>query len=327
MATILKTKSIYYNDCNLIAQPASVNSRTEIPKELSRIIVSPMEAVIGETFAIEANKLGLTTCLHRFCTIEKQLEIYHKLSNKDNVFVSVGLNDWERVKSLADAGATNFLIDIANGYIPSLRPAVYKLKELTNVKKIMVGNVHTGLGFKNLTNLGLETYIRVGIAGGSPCASSDVTGYNRGQITELMEIDEIKDQLQYTENENFIVADGGIKNGNYAAKAFGAGATHLLMGGYFSKALEAETNILGIGKYWGGASHFQQERFGGIKRHSEGKVIEIEEELKPLSVLVDDLWGGLSSAISYSGKSSLTEFVGNGVFEIKENSLPPTNRK
>ena len=327
MATILKTKSIYYNDINLIAQPSSVNSRTEVPKELHRIIVSPMEAIIGETFAIEADKLGLSMCLHRFCTPEKQLDLYNKLKNKDNIFVSVGLNDWERVKLFAAAGATNFLIDIANGYIPSLRNAAYKLKELANVKKIMVGNIHTGLGFKNLTNLGMETYIRVGVAGGSPCKSSDVTGYNRGQITELLEIDEVKDQLQYTENENFIVADGGIKNGNYAAKAFGAGATHLIMGGYFSKALEAETNILGIGKYWGGASHFQQERFGGIKRHSEGKVIEIEEELRHLSVLVDDLWGGLSSAISYSGKSTLTDFIGNATFEIKENSLAPGNRK
>ena len=327
MATILKTKSIYYNDINLLAQPSAVNSRTEVPKELHRIIVSPMSAVIGETFALEADRLGLSMCLHRFCTPEKQLELYNKLKNKDTVFVSVGLNDWERVKLLAEAGVNNFLIDIANGYIPSLRNVVYKLKEMANVKKIMVGNVHTGKGFENLTNLGLETYIRVGIAGGSCCASSDVTGYNRGQITELMEIAETNDQLSYTCEENFIVADGGIKNGNYAAKSFGSGAHFILMGGYFSKALEAETNIIGEGIYYGGASHKQQEKWGGIKRHSEGKEIKIEDELKPLSVLVDDLWGGLSSAISYSGKKSLSEFIGNGVFEIKENSLAPGNRK
>ena len=57
MATILKTKSIYYNDVNLIAQPSAVNSRSEVPRELNRIIVSPMEAVIGETFAKEADRL------------------------------------------------------------------------------------------------------------------------------------------------------------------------------------------------------------------------------------------------------------------------------
>jgi len=31
----------------------------------------------------------------------------------------------------------------------------------------------------------------------------------------------------------------------------------------------------------------------------------------------------LSSAVSYSGYNTLTDFVGNGIFEIKENSLPP----
>ena len=85
MPSILQTKSIYYNDVNLIAKYSAVNSRGEVPKELSRIIVSPMDAVIGETFAIKANELGLTVCLHRFCSVEKQIDIYKSLKNKDNV--------------------------------------------------------------------------------------------------------------------------------------------------------------------------------------------------------------------------------------------------
>ncbi len=78
MAKILDSKSVYYNDVNLIAQPSTIISRSEVPKELNRIIISPMEAVVGETFAVEADRLGLTTCLHRFCTIDKQLSIYNK---------------------------------------------------------------------------------------------------------------------------------------------------------------------------------------------------------------------------------------------------------
>jgi hypothetical protein len=38
---------------------------------------------------------------------------------------------------------------------------------------------------------------------------------------------------------------------------------------------------------------------------------------------VDELWGGISSAVSYGGYDTLTNFIGNGVFEIKQNSLPP----
>ena len=45
MATILKTNSIYYNDVNLIAQRCKVESRKNIPIELNRIIVSPMQSL------------------------------------------------------------------------------------------------------------------------------------------------------------------------------------------------------------------------------------------------------------------------------------------
>jgi hypothetical protein len=46
-----------------------------------------------------------------------------------------------------------------------------------------------------------------------------------------------------------------------------------------------------------------------------------------LEKLTEDLWGGLTSAVSYSGHKSLTGFIGNGIFEVKQNSLPPKNRE
>lgn len=323
MAKILDTKSLYYNDVNLIAQPSLIKSRSEVPVELNRIIVSPMESIMGEKFALEANKLGLTVCLHRFCDVEKQASLFTSLSNKKNVFVSVGINDIERVKILAKYGAHNFLLDIANGYIPHLKQSVYEISNYCYLENIMVGNIMTGDGFYNATFTGFNTFVRVGIAGGAACSTSDATGYNRGQITELLEIKEQKDKLGYTGVKNYIVADGGIKNGNYAAKAFGAGADYVMMGKYFSQANEAETHVIGDGTYWGGASYKQQERWGGVKKHSEGKIIPIEEEVKSLELLTMELWGGLSSAVSYSGYKTLSEFIGNGVFEIKQNSLPP----
>ena len=79
MAQILKTKSIYYNDVNLVAQPCKVKSRKDIPVELNRFIVSPMEAIVGKTFALKANQLGLTVCLHRFCSIDEQVELFNSL--------------------------------------------------------------------------------------------------------------------------------------------------------------------------------------------------------------------------------------------------------
>ena len=334
MAKILKSKSIYYNDVNLIAQPCKVRSRRDIPVELNRIIVSPMEAIVGKTFALKANELGLTVCLHRFCSISEQVELYNSLPNKDNVFVSIGLNDWDRVDALAEIGATSWLIDMANGYMAKeIDECVINLSERARIQHLMMGNVHSEYGFQLLANVAcgksFKRLVRVGIAGGSPCATNDSTGYNRGPITEIMEIDEhnpwdsTSDAI-YMRDKPFIIADGGIKNAGYAAKAFGAGADYVMMGGYFARAFEAETHVRGDGHYWGGASHKQQIlSTGKVYRHSEGKEVPILDELRPLETLVDELWGGISSAVSYSGCKTLGEFIGNGVFELKENSLPP----
>jgi hypothetical protein len=334
MAQVLKTKSIYYNDVNLVAQPCKVKSRKDIPVELNRIIVSPMEAIVGKTFALKANELGLTVCLHRFCSISEQVELYNSLPNKDNVFVSIGLNDWDRVDALAEIGATSWLIDMANGYMAKeIDECVINLSERARIQHLMMGNVHSEYGFQLLANVAcgksFKKFVRVGIAGGSPCATNDSTGYNRGPITEIMEIeqsnpwDSTSDAL-YMRDKPFIIADGGIKNSGYAAKAFGAGADYVMMGGYFAKAFEAETHVRGDGHYWGGASHKQQIlSTGKVYRHSEGKEVPILDELQPLETLVDELWGGLSSAVSYGGYDTLTKFIGNGVFELKENSLPP----
>jgi len=334
MAQILKSKSIYYNDVNLIAQPCKVKSRKDIPVELNRIIVSPMEAIVGKEFALKANQLGLTLCLHRFCSVEEQVELYNSLPNNANVFVSIGLNDWDRVEQLAEIGATSWLIDMANGYMTKeIDECVSKLSDRARIENLMMGNVHSEYGFQLLSNVAFgksfNKFVRVGIAGGSPCATNDSTGYNRGPITEIMEIeqsnpwDPTSDAI-FLKNEPYIVADGGIKNAGYASKAFGAGADYVMMGGYFAKAFEAETHVRGDGHYWGGASHKQQIlSTGKVYRHSEGKEVPILDELLPLERLVDELWGGISSAVSYGGYDTLTNFIGNGVFELKQNSLPP----
>lgn len=334
MAQILKTKSIYYNDVNLIAQPCKVKSRKDIPTELSRIIVSPMEAIVGKEFATKANKLGLTVCLHRFCSIEEQVELYLSLPYPKAAFCSIGLNDWDRVKELAKSGNTAWLIDMANGYMHNeIKECVERLSNEAKIEHLMLGNVHSEHGFQLLSgispNKSCMEYIRVGIAGGSPCATNDSTGYNRGPITEIMEIEQsnhwesLSDSV-FMRDKPFIVADGGIKNAGYAAKAFGAGADYVMMGGYFARAFEAETHIRGDGHYWGGASHKQQIlSTGKVYRHSEGKEVPILDELRPLEALVDELWGGISSAVSYSGHQTLSQFIGNGVFELKQNSLPP----
>lgn len=333
MSRILSSKSYYYNDVNLIADKSSragFFSRKEIPEERFRIIVSPMESLIGESMVVAAAKAGLSIALHRFgnFTPTKQIELYktfrlNALSNKQLCFCSVGINNYkEWLPKFKDAGIKSVGVDTANGYMRFETMA--EDLSLKFFDEVYVGNVHTLSGCLSLEQeLNRPLFIRVGIGGGSPCSSSDVTGINRGQITELQEISD--GGVLYKSSR--IIADGGIKNSGYAAKAFAAGAQYIMMGGYFNSAAEAETNIVGDGEYWGGASQKQLDRNGFANKHSEGKIIKITQTVTPLKLLADNLWAGLSSYVSYSGYSSLSDCIGNGIFEVKCNSLPPKDRK
>ena len=319
MSTLLSSRSLYYKDVNLIAQPGKVKSRyDDIPKELYRIMVAPMSAVVGKAFAKEATELGLQVCLPRFCSVDQQLAMFECAGKfKGSLWASIGFDDNDRFQALLMAGCYQFVIDVANGYLPGLADMIKRLTDESGIR-LIVGNVHTKEGYANLVGEGRRDILtRVGIGNGSACGTSDVTGVGRGQITELMECNLHRLERQYLYGD--IIADGGVIDAGCAAKAFGCGAAYVMMGGYFRNAAEAENIVKGDFSYWGGASHKQQIlQYGEIRRHSEGKVIEVDPaEVRPLKRLVDDLWGGLSSSVSYCGHETLSDFIGKGVFEIK----------
>jgi hypothetical protein len=116
---LLNSQSIYYDDVNLIAQPTEVKSRKEIPQELERIIVSPMQSIIGQIFANKALDLGLTVCLHRFdSTIQDRLklinDVFFNMKNPEasvkRLWVSVGLKDLDNIEAIIHQGVENIII-------------------------------------------------------------------------------------------------------------------------------------------------------------------------------------------------------------------------
>jgi GMP reductase len=329
---LLNSKSIYYDDVNLIAQPTEVKSRKDIPQELERIMVSPMQSIIGLVFASRALELGLSVCLHRFdSTIEDRIKLIHdvfvnmKTPNRtvERIWVSVGLKDLENIEAIIHQGVQNIIIDVAKGYMSEVLEFTSQIyhKSGKQIKKIMLGNIHSSSILPDYQTLsdyfGIPIYFRCGIASGSVCNTKGMTGYNRGQITEIQEC---SDWIEANNSNLVLVADGGIKDPACAAKAFGSGAEYVMMGGYFAHAKEAQHVIDELYKFWGGASEFQQILSKGIaERHSEGKEKDINpNHLESLDKLVFDLWGGISSAVSYSGYPTLTKFIGNGVFEVKQ---------
>lgn len=337
MPTFTNKKSLYYNDVNLLGRPAPhhIKSRSQVPQEKWRIIVSPMHALIGPKFIVEAAKNGISVFLHRFNSLEWQKSMYdlfYANSTGENFCcAATGLKDFEKnINFFLVNGIKNCGIEIANGFLDLTEPRqILKVKQNLSDKphtplfeRFYVGNVNTQDGVFNLErfkDICYELIIRVGVGGGSPCSSSDVAAINRGNVTEIIECSEVcRDNV-------VIAADGGISKSGFGAKAFAAGADYIMMGGYFSKAEEAETNVNGSGEYWGGASERQLQILGQSK-HSEGKILPPNKEIFPLKKLVDDFWGGLASYVTYSGYDSLEKAISNGLFEVKQNSLPPKSR-
>jgi hypothetical protein len=125
-----------------------------------------MHAVVGQTFSKKATDLGLTVCQHKFCDIDNAVMNYSTIPNKNNLFVSIGLDDWDRARELAEEGAKNWLIDCANGYLPQINDVIKKLLNKHIVNRLIVGNVMTQQGiwlYDNFTNEVNELLIRVGI--------------------------------------------------------------------------------------------------------------------------------------------------------------------
>jgi hypothetical protein len=332
MAILLRDKAIWFNDVILVPQIGAVKSRKDIPKELNRIICSPMTAVVGPTFAKEATNLGLSVCIPRFLGKEKELEIYNACNNRDNLYVSIGLKDQERIEYFTRAGCVNYLLDIANGYLPHIEETVAFLCSKVYVNKIILGNVTTKVGFYHLggiiTKYKLNGIIRLGLSNGSGCQTYDSTGIGSGQISEIFDIAECLDFYRKNHVNIGAASDGGHKNGGTVSKAFMAGADYAMVGGIFASSFEAETHISGDGSYFGLASDKSQILSTGKKyRHSEGKEYQVDKtNLKPLKDIVEELWGGISSAVSYCGYKTLGDSIGKGVFQIKQNSLPPKKR-
>lgn len=314
------TKSIYYDDVNLLAQDCAVKSRKDIPKEMSRFIVSPMASIAGKTLLEAAQKIGMSVCVHRFQSPQDQLSMGNQLNFDHPTFFAVGLFQKERIEYLARAGVKDWLIDVANGYlcddIREIAKMIFEARGEKHLRNLMVGNVHTHSGAADLSRLNYlaknNIMIRCGIGNGGLCQTKDATGYNRGQISEI---------LDCQTDLGVVVADGGISSSAEACKAFGTGAEYCMLGSFLAKAQEAEcwqNNQLGqYGKVYGGASKEQASRLGKDISHSEGAVKYLEPPILSLKELMEEFWSAVASGVSYGGKKTLTDYIGEGTFELK----------
>jgi len=112
-----------------------------------------------------------------------------------------------------------------------------------------------------------------------------------------------------------IVSDGGITCPGDAAKAFGAGADFIMMGGLFSGTDESAGDEIvkpdgsRVKLFYGMSSGVAMHKHaGGVAeyRSSEGKAVEVPAK-GPVKGVILDLLGGIRSSCTYVGAASLRE--------------------
>jgi IMP dehydrogenase len=178
---------------------------------------------------------------------------------------------------------------------------------------IMAGNVSTYEGFARLNDAGANS-IRVGIGGGSMCTTRLVSGHGMPTLASIMDI---REKVPYGVGAA-IIADGGIRNSGDAAKALAAGADVVMLGSLLAGTDEAPGSLVinengQFKKFRGMASREAQQDGRGFV-----SVVEGVDTLIPykgaVSRIIDELAGGLGSALSYTGANNLKEFYEESMF-------------
>lgn len=344
MYLIKKEKPQYaYRDVFLVPKYSDVLSRKEVDTsvELPRgfgkvdvpVISANMDSVTDGYFAHHIREAGGIGAIHRFMTIEQNIEEFKKSqthSEGNSCFVSIGVNkeDYEpRTKALYDAGARMFVVDIAHGHSLMMQNTLTWLRDTYGYKiLIMAGNVATPEGVMDLVRWGADM-IKVGIAPGKVCLTKNVTGVTFPQFSAVLQCAAAASVQSMSPNIQ-IVADGGIQEIGDIAKALGAGADFAMCGSMFAGCKESASLEGPDGKkiYRGMASR------GAMKvirpndpseqlPTPEGKQIFVQEAGSVYEV-VRHIKGGLQSSFSYLGARSVEEFQTNAEFGVRQHPAP-----
>ena len=345
--------SIELDFCDVLFRPkrTTLNSRREAnvirkykfkyyPQTLMSCGIMAANMATTGTFAINdvLQKYQAITCLHKHYDFKNPENYRYIEQNYDKpesahnayTFISTGLRD-DKEQLFALLKDKNFkidklCIDIANGYIPKLTDFVKEVREKFPDLLIMVGNIVTGDMTQDLLLSGADI-VKVGIGPGSVCTTRKLTGVGRPQLSAILECSDAAHGV-----DGFICADGGCTCAGDVAKAYGAGADFVMLGGMFAGTDEAageviertvETNevveqngelrhVLKTEKFkqfYGMSSQLAQEKhFGGMAcyRASEGKVVEVPYK-GSIENVIQEILGGVRSAMTYIGARELKD--------------------
>ena len=252
------------------------------------------------------------------------------ISSKDGkgrlmVGAAIGVRDEdiERAVKLTEAGVDTIVIDIAHGHSDHTINMISKIKDKIGKTDIIVGNVATGEGTKDLIDAGADA-VKVGVGSGSICITRIVTGAGVTQLSAILDCVSIANEYKVP-----IIADGGIRNSGDITKAIAAGASTVMIGSMLAGTDESPGIIVSRpnGRYkmtrgMASLGAAVDRRIKETKSMDEEEMLEyVPEGVEALvqyrgqaSEVIGKLVGGLRSGLSYCNSKDISELQKNRKF-------------
>lgn len=285
------------------------------------IMAANMDTVGTFDMALALFEKGLFTAIHKHYSNEQWSDFFRGAPDGIEDFIAIstgtGANDSEKLAAVFSINSKlKFIcIDVANGYSEHFVAFVKNTRKNYPDKVIIAGNVVTGEMVEELLLAGADV-IKVGIGPGSVCTTRVKTGVGYPQLSAIIECADAAHGLG-----GQIVSDGGCAMPGDVAKAFGAGADFVMLGGMLAghdesggKAVERDGKL--FRQFYGMSSSTAMDKHvGGVAeyRASEGKTVEVAYRGKVEST-VQDILGGLRSACTYVGAQQLKELTKRTTF-------------
>ena len=329
---IVEREALAFNDIIIPPRYSTIKSRADInisSKLHTRsgafyefrlpLISSPMDTVTGPEMCYRMVRHGGLGILHRFCTIEEQInmsEQARQIADREGddgdlllMGAAIGANgDYaERALALVKAGIPIICVDIAHGHTEIMKIALTNLVNiLPDYVHIMAGNIATRDAMLDLLKWGADS-VRVGIGSGAACSTSIQTGHGLPLLQSLLDVCDGGVPRNFS-----IIADGGIKKGGDAVKSFAAGANFCMLGSLLAGTKASPGEILNqdgrfMKNYRGSASQAAQQSQGKKKIYEEG-VSSLVPYTGKIENILEKLENGIRSGLSYSGAHNLEQF-------------------
>ncbi len=279
------------------------------------LIAANMDVTGTMAMARALGRLGALTALHKHYP-ERQLVEFFASEDGAHAFYSLGVTqaDLDKLAAVAARAPLRFIcLDVANGYSEKFLDVVKRVREAHPACVLMAGNVVTGDMTEALILAGADI-VKIGIGPGSVCTTRRVTGVGYPQLSAIIECADAAHGLK-----GQVCADGGCTVPGDVAKAYGAGADFVMLGGMLAGHDECEGEIryeerggervpVAMGFYGMSSETAMKKYAGGVAKYraAEGKTVETPYR-GPVEHTMDEIMGGVRSCMTYIGATQLKE--------------------